>query len=71
MASASTRAGTELQVAVYSAAASDATGVLQSGGAERCATIGYPREDSHGFEVVRWSVFEHLTATLAEYVAEP
>jgi putative aminopeptidase FrvX len=62
------RAGTELQYAVYSAAASDATGVLQVGGAERCATIGYPRENSHGYEVVRWSVFSHLTATLGEWV---
>lgn len=65
---AATRAGTDLQHAVYSAAASDATGVLQVGGAERCATIGYPRENSHGYEVVRWSVFRHLTATLGEWV---
>ena len=69
LAAAAGRAGTELQYAVYSAAASDATGVLQVGGAERCATIGYPRENSHGYEVVRWSVFQHLTATLGEWVA--
>ncbi|MDA0337566.1 MAG: M20/M25/M40 family metallo-hydrolase [bacterium] len=69
LATAAQRAGTELQYAVYAAAASDATGVLQAGGAERCATIGYPRENSHGYEVVRWSVFRHLTATLGEWVA--
>ena len=68
-AAAAGRAGTELQYAVYSAAASDATGVLQVGGAERCATIGYPRENSHGYEVVRWSVFRHLTNTLGEWVS--
>lgn len=65
---AATRAGTELQHVVYQRAASDATGVLEVGGAERCATIGYPRENSHGYEVVRWSVFGHLTATLGQFV---
>lgn len=69
LAQAATRAGTDLQYAVYSAAASDATGVLQVGGAERCATIGYPRQNSHGYEVVRWSVFQYLTATLGQWVA--
>lgn len=66
---AAARAGTGLQYAVYSAAASDATGVLEAGGAPRCATIGYPRENSHGYEVVRWSVFDNLERTLFEYVA--
>ncbi|MBT7864573.1 MAG: M20/M25/M40 family metallo-hydrolase [Gemmatimonadetes bacterium] len=65
---AATHAGTELQYAVYTAAASDATGVLEIGAAPRCATIGYPRENSHGYEVVRWSVFGHLINTLFEYV---
>lgn len=63
------QAGTGLQYAVYSAAASDATGVLQAGGAQRCATVGYPRENSHGYEVVRWSVFDNLARTLCEWVA--
>ncbi len=68
LATAATRAGTDLQYAVYSAAASDATGVLEVGAAPRCATIGYPRENSHGYEVVRWSVFGHLINTLFAYV---
>lgn len=68
LAAAAEHAGTELQYAVYSAAASDATGVLEVGAAPRCATIGYPRENSHGYEVVRWSVFGHLINTLYEYV---
>lgn len=68
LAGAATRAGTELQYAVYSAAASDASGVLQSGGAPRAATIGYPRDNSHGYEVSRLQVFDCLIATLFEYV---
>ena len=70
LAAAAGRAGTELQYAVYSAAASDATGVLDSGGAPRVATIGYPRTDSHGYEVSRLRVFENLIATLFEYVGD-
>ena len=61
-------AGTELQYAVYGRAASDASGVLAAGLAPRCATIGYPRANSHGYEVARLSVFENLVATLFEYL---
>ena len=68
LARAAAEAGTELQYAVYSAAASDATGVLQTGGAPRVATIGYPRTDSHGYEVCRVQVFENLIATLFAYL---
>ena len=64
------RAGSELQYAVYGAAASDATGVLQSGLAPRAATIGYPRANSHGYEVCRLSVFQHLVNTLFTYVED-
>jgi putative aminopeptidase FrvX len=63
------RAGTELQYVVYGGAASDATGVLTAGHAARTATIGYPRENSHGYEVSRLSVFDSLIDTLYEYVA--
>ncbi|MFT5089012.1 MAG: putative aminopeptidase FrvX [Candidatus Latescibacterota bacterium] len=68
LASAATRANTELQYAVYGAAASDATGVLQAGLAPRAATIGYPRTNSHGYEVCRLSVFDHLVNTLFSYI---
>ena len=68
LAAAATRAGTELQYVVYGAAASDATGVLTSGAAPRTATIGYPRENSHGYEVCRLSVFANLIATFFAYV---
>ena len=70
LAAAAQRAGTELQYAVYGAAASDATGVVTSGLAPRAATIGYPRANSHGYEVSRLSVFENLTATLSAFVEE-
>jgi putative aminopeptidase FrvX len=70
MAEAARRAGTELQYAVYTAAASDATGVLESGLAPRALTVGYPRYDSHGYEVCRLSVFRQLTATLLCYLEE-
>ena len=68
LAAAAEVAGTELQYAVYSAASSDATGVLQTGGAPRVATVGYPRTDSHGYEVCRAQVFENLIATLHAYL---
>jgi putative aminopeptidase FrvX len=70
LARATQRAGSELQYAVYGAAASDATGVLQSGLAPRAATIGYPRANSHGYEVCRLSVFQHLVNTLFTYVED-
>jgi putative aminopeptidase FrvX len=67
---ATARAGSELQYAVYGAAASDATGVLQAGMAPRAATIGYPRANSHGYEVCRLSVFGQLTNALFAYVED-
>ncbi len=70
MGRAAARAGTELQYAVYGAAFSDATGVLETGLAPRAATVGYPRLYSHGYEVSRLSVFENLVGMLFEYVKE-
>ncbi|MDA0748582.1 MAG: M20/M25/M40 family metallo-hydrolase [bacterium] len=70
LAQAATRAGTELQYAVYDRAASDASGVLSTGLAPRTGTIGYPRENSHGYEVSRLSVFANLINTLYEYVVK-
>lgn len=64
------RAGTELQVAVYDAAASDASYVYAAGGAERVATMGHPRENSHGYEVARLSVFDNVWRTLVAFVED-
>lgn len=63
------QAGTDMQYAVYDRAASDASGVLDAGHAPRGATIGYPRENSHGYEIARLSVFDNLIATLFEFLA--
>jgi putative aminopeptidase FrvX len=68
LANAAQKAGTEMQYAVYDRAASDASGVLDAGHAPRGATMGYPRENSHGYEIVRLSVFNNLIATLFEYL---
>jgi len=63
------RAGTELQPVVYDSAASDASMVFATGGAYRVATIGQVRENSHGYEVARLSVFDNLLRTLVQFVA--
>jgi putative aminopeptidase FrvX len=68
LSAAANRAGTQLQYAVYDRAASDASGVLNAGHAPRAATVGYPRENSHGYEVCRLSVFDNLIATLFAYL---
>jgi putative aminopeptidase FrvX len=64
------RAGTELQAAVYAAAASDASKVYEAGAAERVVTFGHVRENSHGYEVARLRVFENVVATLVEFVRD-
>jgi putative aminopeptidase FrvX len=64
------KAGTELQVAVYDAAASDASKVYEAGAAERVVTFGHVRENSHGYEVARLSVFENVVATLAAFARD-
>lgn len=63
-------AGTALQVAVYDYAASDASAVYDAGMAPRVAHIGHVRENSHGYEVVRLSVFDNLLETLFKFVTE-
>ena len=61
-------AGTELYTPVYAAAASDATAAYAVGAAERVATVGHVRENSHGFEVARLSVFDNLLKTLVQFI---
>lgn len=62
------QAGTELQPVVYDSAASDASLVYTMGGAQRTATFGHVRENSHGFEVSRLSVFANVIRTLVQFV---
>jgi putative aminopeptidase FrvX len=62
-------AGTELQVVVLGGYAySDATSVYDSGGAPRVGILGHVRENSHGFEVARLSVFDNLHKTLVRFI---
>lgn len=62
-------AGTELQPVAYDAAATDASLVYSVGGAARVACMGHPRENSHGYEVARLSVFDNVLKTLVQFVA--
>jgi putative aminopeptidase FrvX len=64
---AATGAGTELQPVVYDRAASDASMVYAAGGAQRVACFGHVRENSHGYEVARLSVFENVVKTLVRF----
>lgn len=61
-------AGTELQTVVYDGAASDASLLAYAGLAPRIACIGHVRENSHGYEVARLSVFDNLLATLLQFM---
>ena len=61
-------AGTQLQPVVFEAAATDASMTFTAGGADRIAYLGHPRENSHGYEVARLSVFDNVVKTLVAYV---
>ena len=53
--------GVDVQTAAFTAGACcDASLVYEVGAAPRVAVIGHPRENSHGFEVVRLSVFDNV-----------
>ena len=60
--------GTEMQTAVFNSAFSDASAVYSSGAAPRVAVVGHVRENSHGYEVARLSVFDNLLNTLVKFV---
>lgn len=61
-------AGTDLQPAVYQSAASDASLLHYAGLAPRIACFGHVRENSHGYEVARLAVFDHLLDVLVKFV---
>ena len=42
--------------------------VYASGAAPRVATVGIVRENSHGYEVARLSVFDNLLNTLIRFM---
>ena len=65
---ASLEAGTEAQPAAFAAAFSDASMVQSAGLAERIAVIGHVRENSHGYEIARVSVFDNLLKVLVRFL---
>jgi putative aminopeptidase FrvX len=62
------RVGTELQPVVLENAASDASLASYALGLPRIGCIGHVRENSHGFEVAKLSVFDHLLETLLVFL---
>lgn len=62
------KAGTELQRAIFTGAASDASSVGLIGAADQIATVGHIRENSHGYEIAYLEVFENLLKTLKEFI---
>ncbi len=64
------RANTEMQVAVYTSAASDASAVYNAGLAPRIGFLGHVRTNSHGFEIARLSVFSNTVKTIVEYIKQ-
>lgn len=68
LAAAAERVGTQLQPVAYDSAASDASLVFAAGFAQRIACVGHVRENSHGYEVARVTVFENSVKTLVEFV---
>lgn len=68
LSAAAERVGTQLQSVAYDSAASDASLVFAAGLTERIACVGHVRENSHGYEVARVAVFEHVARLLVEFV---
>ena len=62
-------AGTDLQIASFDSAASDASLVNYAGLAPRIACIGHVRENSHGYEVIRLSTIDNVVQTLRHFMA--
>lgn len=59
------KSGVSLQRIVYSKPSSDASAVYDTGGAPAVALMGHVRENSHGFEVARLSVFNNVLKVYA------
>ena len=57
-----------MQPVAYDSAGTDASLVYSVGGAARVACMGHPRENSHGYEVARLSVFDNVLKTLVRFV---
>ncbi len=60
--------GLNLQRAVLEYAYSDASASYDVGGVPRVGLVGYPRENSHGFEVAHLKVFDQLLLLLEQFL---
>ena len=60
------RPGVDLQRAVYTSPWSDASAVYDAGGAPGVALFGHVRDNSHGLEVARLSVFDNVLKVLVK-----
>ena len=66
---AATSVGVELQRAIFTGAASDASSVGMTGFSDQLATIGHVRENSHGYEIATLETFENLLKILKNFVS--
>lgn len=61
-------AGTALQPVIHGSTMSDASMVAAVGAAPRAAVFGHVRENSHGYEVAKLSVFDNVLKVLVQFV---
>jgi len=62
------KAGTQVQTAPYSSGYTDASVVYHAGKTQRIAAVGFVRENKHGYEIARVSVFDNLLKMLVTFV---
>jgi len=61
--------GIELQRAIFTGAASDASSVGLTGFSDQLATIGHVRKNSHGYEIASLEAFENLFKVLKQFIS--
>lgn len=60
--------GIDVQVAAYNSSASDASMVMAAGLVAKAVCFGHVRENSHGYEVARLSVFDNVIQVLKSFM---
>jgi len=58
------------QPILYNSAASDAGGIKRAGLASRTVAFGYPRDNSHGYEIAHQDCLLNVTQLLIEYLKQ-
>lgn len=61
--------GIDIQIAAYNSSASDASMVMAAGLVVRAVCFGHVRENSHGYEVARLSVFDNMFQVLWRFMS--